>query len=36
MALSAPSPEAVKETYQQQSIEFKDYVDVVFELKTAK
>lgn len=36
MALSAPSPVAVQETYQQQSIEFKDYVDVVFELKRTK
>ena len=36
MALKAQSPAAVQETYQQQSIEFKDYVDVVFELKRTK
>lgn len=35
MAASAPDA-AVQETYEQQSIEFKDYVDAVFELKRAK
>lgn len=36
MALKAQAPAAVQETYEQQSIEFKDYVDVVFELKRTK
>ncbi len=36
MALKAQAPVAVQETYEQQSIEFKDYVDVVFELKRTK
>ncbi|OAT34921.1 oxidative stress defense protein [Proteus myxofaciens] len=34
--MAAPADVAVQETYEQQSIEFKDNVDVVFELKRAK
>lgn len=34
--MAAPADGAVQETYEKQSIEFKDNVDVVFELKPAK